>query len=615
MDNFVVSARKYRPKRFEDVVGQQSIANTLKLAIKNNKLASAYMFCGPRGVGKTTCARIFAKAINCYNPRPDGEACEECESCTSFNEQRSINIQELNASANNSVDDIRAIIDQVRIPPQMGRYKVIILDEVHMLSNAASNALLKTLEEPPSYVIFILATTEKQKILQTILSRCQIFDFNRMEIGDIVGNLKMVAEKEGINYEEDALNIIAEKADGGMRDALSVFDQINNFSQGNITRDSVLQCINALDSNYYFQMTDLLIQHNVVEAMLLFNDIVNKGFNGGVFISGLASHCRDLLMSRNTTTLPLLNVAQNQKTRYTQQANTCSLKFLYYAIRSFDKCSNAYKDSYNKRLSVEITLIEAAQFSDEDGEGAGRRPAKKLKPLFKNTATLNNVAQQAQKTQQTEIKTNLSTQDKPQSQTATIVSKPIATTGGSSRRTSLKDALKQARDIVSKDTLQSTPPTSTDNQTAIVAEESTKYPNQHTDSNSREITVASSNDTFFYSAAQVEKLWKECSEKIMDTNNPMAQRMLAMPLECRPDHTIVVSLHNEIIRKQFIEFVPFITKSLNNAFHLSDIKIETTIMPQEVVKVITNPSQLITQMRAENTAFGDFIDQLNLQLC
>lgn len=614
MDNFVVSARKYRPKRFEDVVGQQSIANTLKLAIKNNKLASAYMFCGPRGVGKTTCARIFAKAINCYNPRPDGEACEECESCTSFNEQRSINIQELNASANNSVDDIRAIIDQVRIPPQMGRYKVIILDEVHMLSNAASNALLKTLEEPPSYVIFILATTEKQKILQTILSRCQIFDFNRMEISDIVGNLKMVAEKEGINYEEEALSIIAEKADGGMRDALSVFDQINNFSQGNITRDSVLQCINALDSNYYFQMTDLLIQHNVVEAMLLFNDIVNKGFNGGVFISGLASHCRDLLMSRTPATLPLLNVAQSQKPRYTQQANACSLKFLYYAIRSFDKCSNAYKDSYNKRLSVEITLIEAAQFSDEDSEGAGRRPAKKLKPLFKNTATLNNVAQQAQKTQQTENKTTVSTQDKPLSQTATHVPKPIVATGGSSRRTSLKDALKQARDIVSKDTLQSAP-TPVDNQTAIVAEEPAKFPTQQTNNNSRETTGATSDETFFYSAAQVEKIWKECSDKIMSTNTPMAQRMLAMPLECRPDHTIVVSLHNEIIRKQFIEFVPFITKSLNNTFHLSDISIETTIMPQEVVKVITNPSELLTQMRTENSAFGDLVDQLNLQLC
>ncbi|MGN1236413.1 MAG: DNA polymerase III subunit gamma/tau, partial [Bacteroidaceae bacterium] len=593
---------------------QQSIANTLKLAIKNNKLASAYMFCGPRGVGKTTCARIFAKAINCYNPRPDGEACEECESCTSFNEQRSINIQELNASANNSVDDIRAIIDQVRIPPQMGRYKVIILDEVHMLSNAASNALLKTLEEPPSYVIFILATTEKQKILQTILSRCQIFDFNRMEISDIVGNLKMVAEKEGINYEEDALCIIAEKADGGMRDALSVFDQINNFSQGNITRDSVLQCINALDSNYYFQMTDLLIQHNVVEAMLLFNDIVNKGFNGGVFISGLASHCRDLLMSRTPATLPLLNVAQSQKPRYTQQANACSLKFLYYAIRSFDKCSNAYKDSYNKRLSVEITLIEAAQFSDEDSEGAGRRPAKKLKPLFKNTATLNNVAQQAQKTQQTENKTTVSTQDKPLLQTAIHVPKPIVATGGSSRRTSLKDALKQARDIVSKDTPQSAP-TPVDNQTAIVAEEPAKYPTQQTNNNSRETSGATSDETFFYSAAQVEKIWKECSDKIMSTNTPMAQRMLAMPLECRPDHTIIVSLHNEIIRKQFIEFVPFITKSLNNAFHLSDISIETTIMPQEVVKVITNPSELLTKMRTENSAFGDLVDQLNLQLC
>ena len=382
MDNFVVSARKYRPQKFEDVVGQQSIANTLKMAIKNNKLASAYLFCGPRGVGKTTCARIFAKAINCLNPHADGEACEECDSCRSFNEQRSVNIQELNAAANNSVEDIRAIIDQVRIPPQLGKYKVIILDEVHMLSTAAGNALLKTLEEPPSYVIFILATTEKQKIMQTILSRCQIFDFNRMEISDIVGNLKKIAANEDVTVEEEALVLIAEKADGGMRDALSIFDQVSNFSQGNITVESVQQCINALDSDYYFRMTDMLLEHNVVESMLLFNDIVNKGFNGGVFIGGLASHMRNLLMSREPATMPLLDAADNMKQRYAEQAAKCSVKFLYFAIRTCDRCSNEYRSSYNKRLSVEIALIETAHYDEDDSASAGRSPAKTLKPIF-----------------------------------------------------------------------------------------------------------------------------------------------------------------------------------------------------------------------------------------
>ena len=397
MDNFVVSARKYRPQKFEDVIGQQSIANTLKLAIKNQKLASAYLFCGPRGVGKTTCARIFAKAINCLNPQADGEACEQCESCVSFNEQRSVNIQELNAAANNSVEDIRAIIDQVRIPPQLGKYKVIILDEVHMLSQAAGNALLKTLEEPPSYVIFILATTEKHKIMQTILSRCQVFDFNRMEISDIVSNLKMVAANEGINCEEAALNVIAQKADGGMRDALSIFDQVNNFSQGNITHESVLQCINAIDYEYYFQMTTYLVEHKIVEAMLLYNDIVNKGFNGGVFISGLAAHLRDVLMSHDPATKPLLNVAESLKQRYVEQARQCPVRFLYHTIRTCDRCANEYKNSSNKRLSVEITLIEAAQYGTDDAEASGLGPEQflpqiKLKRLFRKAQTASNAA-------------------------------------------------------------------------------------------------------------------------------------------------------------------------------------------------------------------------------
>ena len=388
MDDFIVSARKYRPRHFDDVIGQQAIANTLKRAIVNHKLAGAYLFCGPRGVGKTTCARIFAKAINCLNPKEDGEACNECESCKSFDDGRSVNVQELNAAANNSVEDIRAIIDQVRIPPQLGKYKVIILDEVHMLSQSASNALLKTLEEPPSYVIFILATTEKQKIIPTILSRCQIFDFNRMEIENILTELKMVAEKEGIEYEDAALNVIAQKADGGMRDSLSIFDQVTSFSGGKITHESVLRCLNVLDYDYYFKMTDYVLQHDVTNVMLLFNDVVTKGFDGGVFIAGLASHLRDVLVSKHQETISLLDVSNDVRTRYSEQAQKCPASFLYKAIRLCDRCGNEYKFSYNKRLSVEITLIEITQIDvadNSDDDSAGLRPAKKIKPIFKET--------------------------------------------------------------------------------------------------------------------------------------------------------------------------------------------------------------------------------------
>ena len=396
MESFVVSARKYRPQQFGEVVGQDALTNTLRRAIATNKLAGAYLFCGPRGVGKTTCARIFAKTINCLNPPTPGEACEECESCRSFNEGRSLNIQELNASANNSVDDIRAIIDQVRIPPQIGRYKVIILDEVHMLSAAASNALLKTLEEPPSYVIFILATTEKQKILPTILSRCQIFDFNRMTIDNIIQELRHVADKEGIKCDESALNLVAQKADGGMRDALSIFDQLNNYAGGNITRQAALESLNVLDYEYYFSMVDLLLDYKVGDALVLLGDIINKGFDAGMFIGGLASHLRDLLVCKDKVTLPLLDVGSDLRERYGSQAERASQDFLYKAMRACDRCSNDYKNSFNKRLSVELTLIEVAQinghagapnseFGIQNSELQNTPAAKQLKPLLRDT--------------------------------------------------------------------------------------------------------------------------------------------------------------------------------------------------------------------------------------
>ena len=383
MEDYIVSARKYRPTSFDTVVGQQALTTTLKNAVKSGKLAHAYLFCGPRGVGKTTCARIFAKAINCLTPTADGEACGHCESCLAFNEQRSFNIFELDAASNNSVEHIKTLMEQTRIPPQVGKYKVFIIDEVHMLSTAAFNAFLKTLEEPPSHVIFILATTEKHKILPTILSRCQIYDFERMTVRNTINHLKSVAEKEGIQYEEQALAVIAEKADGGMRDALSIFDQAASFCQGNITYQKVIEDLNVLDSDNYFRIIDLAIENKVSDIMVLLNQIINKGFDGGLLIGGLAKHVRNVLMAKDPQTLPLLEVSDQQRERYQQQAVKCETRFLYDALKLMNQCDINYRQSSNKRLLVELTLIEVAQITQPDeGPANGRRP-RRLKSLFK----------------------------------------------------------------------------------------------------------------------------------------------------------------------------------------------------------------------------------------
>lgn len=363
MKDYIVSARKYRPQSFDSVVGQPALTTTLKNAISSKKLAHAYLFCGPRGVGKTTCARIFAKSINCLHPHADGTACEACESCRAFNEQRSFTIHELDAASNNSVDDIRALIDQVQVPPQIGRYKVYIIDEVHMLSQAAANAFLKTLEEPPAHAIFILATTEKQKILATILSRCQIYDFSRMSVSDMVNHLEYVAQQEGFSYEREALHIIAEKADGGMRDALSIFDQVASYCEGNITYEKVLKDLNVLDFEEYASMTDELLAGEVPQALLRLNRILSKGFEGNYFIGGLAQHLRNLLMSRDEATLPLLDVSETMRARYRAQAERCPSQFLYKALRACNGCDLSYRAARNKRLLVELTLIDVAKES------------------------------------------------------------------------------------------------------------------------------------------------------------------------------------------------------------------------------------------------------------
>ena len=363
MENYIVSARKYRPSTFRSVVGQRALTTTLKHAIEQNKLAHAYLFCGPRGVGKTSCARIFAKTINCLHPTAEGEACNECESCRAFNEQRSYNIHELDAASNNSVDDIRTLIDQVRIPPPIGKYKVFIIDEVHMLTTAAFNAFLKTLEEPPHHALFILATTEKHKVLPTILSRCQIYDFNRISIADIVEHLTYVASCEGVETEPEALNVIAQKADGGMRDALSIFDQVVSFTNGHITYQAVIDNLNVLDYEYYFRLTEAILGGNVRAALLILNEILSKGFDGQNFITGLASHFRDLLVCRDEATLVLFEVGASIRERYKAMAKQCADQLLFRAIELANSCDLNYKVSRNKRLLLELTLIQLCQLT------------------------------------------------------------------------------------------------------------------------------------------------------------------------------------------------------------------------------------------------------------
>ena len=383
MDNYIVSARKYRPATFKSVVGQEALTTTLRNAIASNKLAHAYLFCGPRGVGKTTCARIFAKTINCLNITPEFEACNRCESCVAFNEQRSYNIHELDAASNNSVDDIRSLIDQVRVPPQIGKYKVYIIDEVHMLSTSAFNSFLKTLEEPPAHAIFILATTEKHKIIPTILSRCQVYDFNRINISDIVNHLQHVAQSENVQAEPEALNIIAQKADGGMRDALSIFDQTVSFTGGNVTYKSVVENLNVLDYEYYFQLTDAILSGSVVNALLVLNDILNRGFEGQYIVSGISSHFRDLLVCKDPITAQLFEVGASIRERYIKTAAQCSNHFLYDAIDLANDCDLNYRLSKNKRLLIELMLIKLCQLTGEPAGSLSDSDKKKdeIKPI------------------------------------------------------------------------------------------------------------------------------------------------------------------------------------------------------------------------------------------
>ena len=551
MENYIVSARKYRPSTFESVVGQHALTTTLKNAIATNKLAHAYLFCGPRGVGKTTCARIFAKTINCMSPTAEGEACNQCESCTAFNEQRSYNIHELDAASNNSVDDIRQLVEQVRIPPQIGKYKVYIIDEVHMLSASAFNAFLKTLEEPPRHAIFILATTEKHKILPTILSRCQIYDFNRISVEDTVAHLAYVASKEGITAEPEALNIIALKADGGMRDALSIFDQVVSFTGGNITYQSVIENLNVLDYEYYFRLTDHFLENKVCDALLLLNDVLNKGFDGSHFITGLSSHFRDLLVSKDPATLPLLEVGASIRQRYQAQAQKCPLPFLYRAMKLCNDCDLNYRTSKNKRLLVELTLIQVAQITAEgDDAASGHSPKQAIKPIFTQPAP-------AQQSQAAPVAPRPQASIKSQTAPATtpVTNTAATTTNSVPHTTPTAILLAQGKEEKKVPVMK---------MSGLGV--SIKRPKAEEETKSTTTTTAQQaaqpEEDYIFNERDVNYYWQEYAGRMPKEQVAIAKRMQNMRVTLLNDTTFEAVVDNEIVSKEFTAMIPHLQEYL-----------------------------------------------------
>ncbi len=582
MDNFIVSARKYRPATFDTVVGQKALIVTLKNAILTGKLAHAYLFCGPRGVGKTTCARIFAKSINCEHLTPEGEACNECESCIAFNEQRSYNIHELDAASNNSVDDIRELIDQVRIPPQIGRYKVFIIDEVHMLSTAAFNAFLKTLEEPPRHAIFILATTERHKVLPTILSRCQIYDFTRIELNDIVEHLAKVASKEGVTTEEAGLHVIAQKADGGMRDALSLFDQMVSYTGGNVTYQGVIGSLNILDYDYYFRFTDLFIEHKISETMLLFDEVLRRGFDGGNFITNLTAHLRDLLVSREPATLPLLEVSTDVRERYREQAQKCPERFLINAIKLCNDCDLNYRASKNKRLLVELTLIQLSQLTgDADEIGSGRGP-KRLKPLFQKavaaaSTSLPNNSKPAQSTSTYNTAQASQPQDNAAQQQYPVGSTPPANHPISqlTSRSTTPTMMSRPKGIsIRTGTLRNTQEKTSANQATTSANQALPTASQ---------SVAE-NLPINEDGARI--CWKQFASTLPKEESAMAGRLMNIRPQLNGETNIVVTTDNKIVAQELqsmkTRIEEYMRKQMQNNLINIDIVLEATQTNQRI---------------------------------
>ena len=620
MENYIVSARKYRPSTFESVVGQRALTTTLKNAIATQKLAHAYLFCGPRGVGKTTCARIFAKTINCMTPTADGEACNQCESCVAFNEQRSYNIHELDAASNNSVDDIRQLVEQVRIPPQIGKYKVYIIDEVHMLSASAFNAFLKTLEEPPRHAIFILATTEKHKILPTILSRCQIYDFNRISVEDTVNHLSYVASKEGITAEPEALNVIAMKADGGMRDALSIFDQVVSFTGGNITYKSVIDNLNVLDYEYYFRLTDCFLENKVSDALLLFNDILNKGFDGSHFITGLSSHFRDLLVGKDPVTLPLLEVGASIRQRYQEQAQKCPLPFLYRAMKLCNECDLNYRISKNKRLLVELTLIQVAQLTTEgDDVSGGRGPKKTIKPVFTQPAA----AQQPQVASATQV------------QQAPVHSSPSSVTTQAANGTTAQhpqaSAAVQPGAPASPGAASSAP--SQGAGVAQTAKEERKIPvmkmsslgvsikNPQRDQVSQNATttyvpkIQQPEEDFMFNDRDLNYYWQEYAGQLPKEQDALAKRMqMLRPALLNNSTTFEVVVDNEFAAKDFTALIPELQDYLRG--RLKNSKVMMTVRVSEATETVRPVGRVekFQMMAQKNQALMQLKDEFGLEL-
>ena len=620
MENYIVSARKYRPSTFESVVGQRALTTTLKNAIATQKLAHAYLFCGPRGVGKTTCARIFAKTINCMTPTADGEACNQCESCVAFNEQRSYNIHELDAASNNSVDDIRQLVEQVRIPPQIGKYKVYIIDEVHMLSASAFNAFLKTLEEPPRHAIFILATTEKHKILPTILSRCQIYDFNRISVEDTVNHLSYVASKEGITAEPEALNVIAMKADGGMRDALSIFDQVVSFTGGNITYKSVIDNLNVLDYEYYFRLTDCFLENKVSDALLLFNDILNKGFDGSHFITGLSSHFRDLLVGKDPVTLPLLEVGASIRQSYQEQAQKCPLPFLYRAMKLCNECDLNYRISKNKRLLVELTLIQVAQLTTEgDDVSGGRGPKKTIKPVFTQPAA----AQQPQVASATQVQqapvhsspssvttqaANGTTAQHPQASAAVqpgAPASPGAASSAPSQGAGVAPTVKEERKI----------PVMKMSSLGV----SIKNPQRDQTTQNTVTThvprVQQPEEDFIFNDRDLNYYWQEYAGQLPKEQDALTKRMqMLRPVLLNNSTTFEVVVDNEFAAKDFTALIPELQDYLRG--RLKNSKVMMTVRVSEATETVRPVGRVekFQMMAQKNQALMQLKDEFGLEL-
>lgn len=590
MEEYIVSARKYRPASFDTVVGQKALTETLKNAIKANKLAHAYLFCGPRGVGKTTCARIFAKTINCFTPTPQGEACNHCESCAAFNEQRSFNIFELDAASNNSVENIKALMEQTRIPPQVGKYKVFIIDEVHMLSTAAFNAFLKTLEEPPAHVIFILATTEKHKILPTILSRCQIYDFERMTVQDIVNHLESVAKQEGITYEPEALTIIAEKADGGMRDALSIFDQTASFAQGNITYAKVLEDLNVLDVENYFKMIDFSLENKVSELMLLLNSIVSRGFDYGNISVGLAAHIRNVLMSKDEKTVSLIETSDSLRQRYKEQAAKCPTTFLYKALKLLNQCDINYKQSSNKALLVELTLIQVAQITqleDADSDASGRSP-KSLKTLFKLLTASN----------RTQTDKQVSVSDKPKA-VQPIVSQPQEPT------TPVKTEQPKANNNPSRPRLK-------------ISDLAVTSKGMGTRSNAAkeeyEELVNTEEQTSTFTDEDLREKWISMCNRMPQKMKAMAMRMKNMKLHITTLPNIEVVVDNQILLTQMNEILARLEVTMAQDLKNKDVKISLRLAKKEELKPILTDREIFAKLLKNNHSLATLKEALKLEL-